>query len=77
MLKKLLFNCLSESNQIDTLRNKGKVLRTYIKNGRKGYLYLLGNFYVEVVFRNDNTELSPEKVTTFQDKEELSRYLKE
>jgi hypothetical protein len=74
MFGKLLFSCLSENNQIDTLRHKGTVLRNYIRNGRMVYLYLLDNFYVEVTFLSDDTELSAEKISIYQSMEELGRY---
>jgi hypothetical protein len=75
MFKQLLFNCLSENNQMLTLRNKGIELRSYQKNGRIAHLYRLDNFYVEVIFKFDDSELYPENVKTFQNTEEWSSYL--
>ena len=75
MLKQLLFTCLSDSNQLQALRNKGVELRSYIKNGRTAHLYELSNFYVEVVFKFDDTEMLPEKITVFQNVEEWSNYI--
>jgi hypothetical protein len=76
MLENLLFRFLSESNQISILRSKGKILRTHISNGRIAYLYLLKNLYVEVIHYNDNSELPPERVRTFESMEAIDRYLR-
>lgn len=77
MLEKLIFNCLSESSQISNLRKNGTELRTYYKNGRKVHLYLLNDFYVEVIFINENPDLLPEKVTTYHNVKELGRYFED
>ena len=72
MFEKLIFNCLSESFQIKSLRKKGTKLKTYYKNGRKVHLYSMNDFYVEVIFINDNTDLLPEKITTYHNVEDSS-----
>lgn len=57
-----------------TLQNKGFELRSYYKNNRTAFLYLLDDFYVEVIFLKDDQELSPEKITTFESAEAWSSY---
>jgi hypothetical protein len=75
MLEKLMFSCLSENNQLAVLKNKGKILRTHFKNGRRGYLYGLNNFYVEVIYHKDSIDLTPECVKTFRTMDEVNEYL--
>ncbi|WKZ59017.1 MAG: hypothetical protein QY309_14215 [Cyclobacteriaceae bacterium] len=75
MFRKLYFKSLSAARQIAALREKGTMLGTRLKNGRKAYLYLLKDFCAEVIFLNDDTELNPEKITTFDNVQEFNSYL--
>ncbi|MBX2969659.1 MAG: hypothetical protein KF803_09840 [Cyclobacteriaceae bacterium] len=75
MFRKLYFKSLSAAKQIATLRERGTMLGTRLKNGRKAYLYLLKDFCAEVIFQNDDAELSPEKITTFDNVKEFNSYL--
>lgn len=75
MFGRLLFKYLSESKQVAKLRESGTVLGTRIKNGRKAYFYMLKDLCVEVIFRNDNVEMEPEKVTTFSSVKDFNSYL--
>lgn len=71
----MFFRLLSESKKVAYLHEQGTILGTRIKNGRKAYLYMLKDFCVEVIFKQDNAELSPEKVTTFDSVKEFNNYL--
>jgi hypothetical protein len=75
MIGRMFFKFLSESKQIAYLQEKGTVLGTRIKNGRKAYMYMLTDFCVEVIFQQDNQDLSPERVTTFSNVREFNSYL--
>lgn len=75
MFRKLYFKSLSATKQLATLRETGTMLGTRLKNGRKAYLYLLKDFCAEVIFQNDDAELSPEKITTFDNVKEFNNYL--
>jgi hypothetical protein len=75
MFRKLYFKSLSAARQIAALREKGTMLGTRLKNGRKAYLYLLKDFCAEVIFLNVDTELQPEKLTTFDNVQEFNSYL--
>jgi len=75
MIGRMFFRLLSESKKVAYLHEQGTILGTRIKNGRKAYLYMLKDFCVEVIFKQDNTELSPEKVTTFDSVKEFNSYL--
>jgi hypothetical protein len=75
MFRRLYFKSLSAAKQIATLRERGTMLGTRLKNGRKAYLYLLKDFCAEVIFQHDDAELSPEKITTFDNVKEFNSYL--
>jgi hypothetical protein len=75
MIGRMFFKFLSESKKVAYLHEQGTILGTRIKNGRKAYLYMLKDFCVEVIFKHDNVELSPEKVTTFDSVKEFNSYL--
>ena len=75
MIGKMFFRLLSESKKVAYLHEQGTILGTRIKNGRKAYLYMLKDFCVEVIFKQDNIDLSPEKVTTFDSVKEFNSYL--
>jgi hypothetical protein len=75
MIGRMFFKFLSESKQITYLQEKGTVLGTRIKNGRKAYMYMIADFCVEVIFQQDNQDLSPECVTTFSNVREFNNYL--
>ena len=51
------------------------MLGTRLRNGRKVYLYMLKDFFVEVVFQNDNLDLQPERLETFSNLNNLNVYL--
>lgn len=75
MIGRMFFKFLSESKQMAYLQEKGTVLGTRIKNGRKAYMYMLADFCVEVIFQQDNQDLRPERVTTFSNVREFNSYL--
>lgn len=75
MFRKLYFKSLSAKSKISALRDKGTMLGTRIKNGRKAYLFLLRDFCAEVIFQNDNINMHPEKITTFSSVSEFNSYL--
>jgi hypothetical protein len=75
MFGRMFFKFLSESKKISYLREKGTVLGTRLKNGRKAYMYMIADFCVEVIFQHDNQEMNPERVTTFSNVQEFNSYL--
>lgn len=75
MIGRMFFRLLSSSKKIAYLQEKGTVLGTRLKNGRKAYLYMIKDFCVEVIFRQDNDEMTPERVTTFSSVREFNTYL--
>ncbi len=75
MIDRLLFRLMSVRKKINYLREQGTMLGTRLKNGRKAYLYIVKDFCAEVIFYNDNTELTAEQVTTFSNVKEFNSYL--
>jgi hypothetical protein len=75
MIGRMFFRFLSESNKIAYIREQGTILGTRLKNGRKAYLYMLADFCVEVIFKQDNSDMGPERVTTFSSVKEFNNYL--
>jgi hypothetical protein len=75
MIGRMIFKFLSESKKVAYLHEQGTMLGTRLKNGRKVYLYMLKDFCVEVIFKQDNSEMNPERVTTFANVKEFNSYL--
>lgn len=75
MLLRFFFNQLSIKKQAEYLRRKGILLGTRNKEGRKVYIYMLTNLFVEVVFAHDNTEENAESVYTLTGLKNLNEYL--
>lgn len=75
MFFKFFFTKMSIHKQVEYLKKKGIMLGTRCKEGRKIYIYMLTNLFVEVVFRNDNTEDTPERTKTLSGLKSLNDYL--
>ncbi len=75
MILKWAFRYFSESKKIDYLREQGIMLGSRIRQGRKVYLYMLRDFFVEVIYQNDNIDLTPEQLMTFSSLTNLNSYL--
>lgn len=60
---------------MEFLRKRGVLLGTRTKGGRKIYIYMLTSLFVEVMFRNDNTEEHPEKLITLSSLKNFNDYL--
>ena len=51
------------------------MLGTRMKEGRKIYIYMLRELFVEVVYKNDNTEEMPERLNMLTGLKNLNTYL--
>jgi hypothetical protein len=51
------------------------MLGSRVRHGRKVYLYMLKDFFVEVMYQNDNIDLSAERLETFSNLNNLNSYL--
>jgi hypothetical protein len=75
MLLRFFFNRLSLDKQVSYLKKKGIGLGTRLKNGRKIYIYMLSDLFVEVVYKNDNADETPERLKTLRGLNNLNEYL--
>lgn len=75
MIYKFFFSWLSIKLQVNYLKRRGIALGTRLKDGRKIYLYMLNNLFVEVFFKHDNVEEAPEKVKMITGLANLTQYL--
>ncbi len=63
--------------QVRYLKKKGILLGPRLKNGRKIYIYMLRNLFVEVLFKNDDMEEAPEQVNLVSGIDNLNKYLED
>lgn len=75
MILKFFFQRLSVAKQVSFLKKKGIMLGTRMKEGRKIYIYMLRELFVEVVYKNDNTEEMPERLNMLTGLKNLNSYL--
>jgi len=75
MFFKLVFKYFSTAKKMDVLREEGVMLGSRVRGGRKVYLYMLKDFFVEVVYQGDNLDLEGERVETFSNLDNLNSYL--
>jgi hypothetical protein len=75
MILKFFFKQLSVAKQVSFLKKKGIMLGTRMKEGRKIYIYMLRELFVEVVYKNDNTEEMPERLNMLTGLKILNSYL--
>lgn len=75
MLLRFFFSQFPVHKQVEYLRKKGILIGTRFKEGRKVYIYMLTNLFVEVVFRNDSVEEPAESTYTLSGLKSLNDYL--
>lgn len=75
MLHKFFFNRLSLENKVKQLHEKGVALGSRMKDGRQVHMYMLRDLFVEVLYKEDKTYLSPEKVNILNGLTNLQQYL--
>ncbi len=75
MLFKFVFQCLSESRKINYVKANGILLGTRMRNNRKVFIYMVKDFFVELIHRNDNDKEVAEGLTTFTSLRGLNAYL--
>ena len=72
---KWAFKYFSESKKIAYLREQGIMLGSRIRSNRKVYLYMLKDFFVEVLYKDDNMDMEVESIETFTNLDHLNTYL--
>lgn len=75
MILTFFFKQLSLQKQVSLLKKRGINLGSRIKDGRKIYIYMLNNLFVEVSYKNDNDNSAPEKLTMLSGLKNLNNYL--
>ena len=75
MLLKFFFSRFSMEKQVGYLKKKGIALGTRLKGGRKIYIYMLSDLFVEVYYKNDNADEAPEKLNVLRGLNSLNEYL--
>lgn len=75
MFFKFFFSRMSMERKVSYLRKKGMLLGTRLKNSRKIYIYMLNDLFVEVTFRDDSTDNSPEEVQIITGLRNLNEHL--
>lgn len=48
---------------------------TRLKNGRKIYIYMLNDLFIEVIYKGDNADEQPEKLNMLRGLNSLNDYL--
>ena len=75
MFLQFFFRQLSAETQVNYLQKNGVSLGSRAKNGRRVYVYMLRNLFVEVMYENDNVNDTPEKVNMLRGLKNLNSYL--
>lgn len=75
MILNFFFSQFSLEKQVNYLHKNGVSLGTRVKNGRKIYVYMLRNLFVEVLYKNDNASETPEKVNMLRGLKNLNTHL--
>jgi hypothetical protein len=73
MFFRLYFKNLSESKKIAYLRANGSAIGERNRHGI--FVYLVKDFFVEVIYKNDNLENESESLITFPTLKALNSYL--
>jgi hypothetical protein len=72
-----IFRHLSLEQQVNYLQSKGVSLGSRIKDGRRLYVYMVRNLFVEVIYTNDNVSESAERVYVLKGLKNLNSYLEQ
>ena len=75
MFFRFFFKRMSIQRQAEYVRKNGIMLGTRVKDGRKIYIYMIRNLFVEVTFRNDNLDDAAETIIILQGLDNLNDYL--
>jgi hypothetical protein len=75
MFFKLFFKHLSESKKLSYVREHGVMIGTRMRDERKIFLYMIKDFFVEVVYKDDNMDEVAERLGMFNSLSGLNSYL--
>lgn len=68
---------MSPDKKLAYLRKKGTFIGNRTRNSNLVSLYMLGDAFVELVFRNNNATEAPEQIRYFSDLNSLNGYLED
>ncbi|MEJ7645392.1 MAG: hypothetical protein WKF87_12420 [Chryseolinea sp.] len=77
MILQFIFRYLSLDQQVHFLQSKGVSLGSRIKDGRRLYVYMIRNLFVEVIYTNDSVSESAERVYVLKGLKNLNSYLEQ
>jgi hypothetical protein len=75
MIFNFFFRHFSLEKQVSYLQAKGVSLGTRVKDGRKIYVYMLRNLFVEVVYEHDNSGEPAERLNILKGLKNLNAHL--
>jgi hypothetical protein len=75
MILKFFFKQMSLQKQANFLKKRGIMLGTRLKDGRRIYIYMLRNLFIEVLYKNDNVSEDAEKLNMLDGLSSLNEYL--
>ena len=77
MILKFFFKQMSLQKQVNFLKKRGIMLGTRLKDGRRIYIYMLRDLFVEVLFKNDNVNENAERLIMLEGLNNLNDYLEQ
>lgn len=77
MIYRLIFNRANQQKKKHILDARGVVIGTFKRDNREKYVYLLDNFFVEVIYKEDDKSKDIEEATSFSDYRKLEKYMEE
>lgn len=69
------FRFLADNKKFELVREKGIMLGSRWRNNRRVYLYMVKDFFVEVMYLQDDIDQDPERINTFSSLDNLNDYL--
>jgi hypothetical protein len=66
---------MSLQKQVAFLKKKGIMLGTRLKDGRRIYIYMLRDLFVEVTYKNDSIDNEAETLNMLRGLDNLNDYL--
>lgn len=77
MMLKFFFKNLPMNRQVSYLKKKGVGLGTRMKDGRKIYIYMLRDLFVEVLYVDDSSENNAERLNIISGVLNLNKHLEQ
>jgi hypothetical protein len=77
MILRFLFGWLPLKKQVSLIKRRGINLGTRLKDGRRVYVYMLRNLFVEVQYVRDNEKNMPQSVFLISGIDNLRKHLED